>query len=81
MLTLDAYTRPIFESIDQVFEAIWSSPFGDYPFSQKLPILNQILVSVCYWIGNVHFVIGRINRDRSRAFELSIASSFAAPDS
>jgi hypothetical protein len=38
----------------------------------------EYLYAAVYWIGNVHFVVDRIDRDRSKAFELSIATSLAS---
>src|SRR6266542_2835370 len=63
----------------QVLKAKRLSPLGDWPFSQKLPNGVEYLDSFVNRIGDINSIGGRIDRDRTKAYELSIATSLAAP--
>ena len=46
---------------------------------RNFPFESNTWMRLINWIGDIHFVVSRIDRDRTKASELSIATSLAAP--
>ena len=79
MCALDAYSRPLCESMAKSSKPTGCPHSGTDHLVRNFPFESNTCIRLLRWIGDVNFVGRRIDCDRRWIVKLAVAIPFAAP--